>query len=241
VVLWTGINLNHIDVPYLDYLMNWWPVGVLVTIAAISGMTHAVNILDGFNGLAGGVAIIILVFLASIAFQSDDFLLTNLCLIIVGSISGFMLLNYPFGKIFMGDSGAYFIGFLIGWVALLLPMRNEEISPWTSLLVCAYPVTEVLYSIFRRRLAQLKMAQPDSQHLHSLIKKCLIRRYFKNLAPWAKNALVAPTIWICVTATGCLATYFISDVLALIIFYIIFLFWYWITYFLLQSMPESHD
>jgi UDP-N-acetylmuramyl pentapeptide phosphotransferase/UDP-N-acetylglucosamine-1-phosphate transferase len=75
---------------------------------------------------------------------------------LASSVLGFMLLNYLFGKIFLGDAGTYFVGFLVPWTALLLPMCNEEISPWASLLVCAYPIVEVLYSIVRRMKARLK-------------------------------------------------------------------------------------
>jgi len=242
-MLLTKIYLNHLDVAGIDYLLVWWPVGALVTIIAVSGVTNAINILDGFNGLASGTAMIILSFLALMAFQSDDYLLTGLSLMLVGSLLGFMLLNYPFGKIFLGDAGAYFVGFLVAWIALLLPMRNEEVSPWACLLTCAYPVVEVLYSMVRRAQNQLKTGEPDNLHLHTLIKTRVVRYYFTTLPNWAKNSLVAPSIWMCCAVLGFVATHFAGKVPVLTMLFGGFLLWYHWTYQYLLKLPEigSHD
>jgi UDP-N-acetylmuramyl pentapeptide phosphotransferase/UDP-N-acetylglucosamine-1-phosphate transferase len=238
VMLLTGTYLDHLDVPGIDLLMVWWPAGALVTIIAVSGVTNAINILDGFNGLASGSAMLILTFLGLMAYQSNDFLLMQMCLMLASSILGFMLLNYPFGKIFLGDAGAYFVGFLVAWVALLLPMRNEDISPWASLLACAYPIVEVLYSMARRMKAQLNAGHPDNLHLHTLIKTRMVRRYFKALPNWAKNALVAPAIWLCSAVLGFIASYYASDVLALVALFAAFVLWYHVTYRFLVGLPE---
>jgi UDP-N-acetylmuramyl pentapeptide phosphotransferase/UDP-N-acetylglucosamine-1-phosphate transferase len=237
-MLLTGTYLDHLDVLGIDLLMKWWPVGALVTIIAVSGVTNAINILDGFNGLASGSAILILIFLGLMAHKSNDFLLMQMCLVLVSSILGFMLLNYPFGKIFLGDSGAYFVGFLVAWLALLLPMRNEEISPWASLLVCAYPIVEVLYSMTRRMKAQVKTGHPDNLHLHTLIKTRMVRRYFTFLPDWAKNASVAPAIWLCSALLGLIANYYVTDVLVLVALFAAFVLWYHVTYRFLMGLPE---
>ncbi len=237
-MLLTGTYLDHLDMSGVDWLMAWWPMGVLVTVVAISGVTNAINILDGFNGLASGSAMVILIFLGLMAYQSHDVLLMQICLMLASSISGFMLLNYPFGKIFLGDAGAYFVGFLVAWLALLLPMRNEEISPWASLLVCAYPIVEVLYSMARRMKAKLKAGQPDNLHLHTLIKTRMVRRYFTALPPWARNASVAPAIWLCSACLGYVASLYVSDVPVLVMLLAGFVFWYHVTYRFLVGLPE---
>jgi UDP-N-acetylmuramyl pentapeptide phosphotransferase/UDP-N-acetylglucosamine-1-phosphate transferase len=154
---------------------------------------------------------------------------------------GFMLLNYPFGKIFLGDAGAYFVGFLVAWVALLLPMRNEEISPWASLLVCAYPIVEVLYSMARRMKAQLKAGEPDNLHLHTLIKTRLVRRHLVDLPTWAKNAMVAPSIWFCSALLGILANLWVGHVLILALIFLGFVVIYHLIYEFLVNLPEFCD
>lgn len=233
----TGIYLNRLDVPGLDFLIASWPVGIMVTVVAISGVTNAINILDGFNGLAGGTAMIILTFFGWIAYQSSDFLLIPLCLMLATSLFAFMLLNYPFGKIFLGDAGAYFVGFLLAWIALLLPMRNEEISPWASLLVCAYPVVEVLYSMVRRMRSHVKADSPDNLHLHTLIKTRIVRRYFRFLPSWVRNSLVAPIIWLCSVILGWIASYWMNNVPVLILAFMSFVLLYHLSYTYLIQLP----
>ena len=237
----TGSYLNRLDVPGLDWLMTWWPVGALVTVVAISGVTNAINILDGFNGLASGSAMVILVFLGVIAYQVNDLVLMGLCLMLASSILGFMMLNYPFGKIFLGDAGAYFVGFLVAWIALLLPMRNSGVSPWASLLTCAYPIVEVLYSMVRRMRAQLKAGQPDNLHLHTLIKTRMVRRYLTFLPNWAKNAMVAPSIWLCSACLGYVASVFAGQVLILVGLFLGFVLWYHATYRFLVRLPQMDN
>ncbi len=236
-MLLTGTYLDHLDVPCIDLFVAWWPVGALVTIIAVSGVTNAINILDGFNGLASGSVMVILIFLGLMAYQSNDFVLMQMCLMLASSILGFMLLNYPFGKIFLGDAGAYFVGFLVAWIALLLSDRNQEISPWASLLVCAYPVVEVLYSVARRILLKRQAGEPDNLHLHTLIKTRLIQRYLEIFPEWSKNSLVAPIIWLTSILLGVSATLFKNNQLVLGALFVGFVILYHCTYCLLIRLP----
>jgi UDP-N-acetylmuramyl pentapeptide phosphotransferase/UDP-N-acetylglucosamine-1-phosphate transferase len=240
-ILLTNLYLDRVDVPGVDVLVAWWPLGMLLTVVAISGVTNAINILDGFNGLASGTVVIILSSFAAMAYQVDDAELLQLCLILVAAVMGFMLLNYPLGKIFLGDAGAYFVGFLVAWIAVLLPVRHDTISPWAALLVCAYPVTEVLYSMVRRILSHQRAGQPDSLHLHSLIKKRLVRRYLSFLSPWAKNSMVAPSIWFYSVCAGLLAQYFTDNAVVLAVFYVGFVVWYYVSYKLLSRLPDYDE
>ncbi|WP_205758243.1 MraY family glycosyltransferase, partial [Macromonas bipunctata] len=151
----TGISLDRVNVWGLDALLTWMPVSVLFTAFAIGGVANAVNIIDGFNGLAAGVVMICLAALGVCAHRVGDPTLMVVCMVLVSVIAGFWLVNFPLGKIFLGDGGAYLIGFCLGWIAVLLPMRNPGISPWASLLACAYPILEVLFSILRRHRRKL--------------------------------------------------------------------------------------
>ncbi len=191
----SGTYLNHLDIPGLDTLLAWAPMGIAFTLLAVSGMTNAINIIDGFHGLAAGTVIVILLGFAYVAHNSQDTELLNLCLLLVAVVAGFLVVNYPFGKIFLGDGGAFFLGFLLAQIAIMLPMRNPEVSPWVSLLICAYPVVEVLYSMSRRMRDKRPSGSPDDEHLHTLIKVKFIRTFFSQLSPNRRNALVAPFVW----------------------------------------------
>src|SRR5882724_11703731 len=147
----SGISLNHLDVPLFDTLLGLAPVAVLFTAFSVGGVANAINIIDGFNGLASGTATICLLALASIAAIVGDTPLALTAVIMAAAVTGFWLVNFPWGKLFLGDGGAYFAGFVLAWLAVLLPMRNTSVSPWTSFLVCAYPIIEAVYSIVRRQ------------------------------------------------------------------------------------------
>jgi hypothetical protein len=130
------------------------------------------------------------------------------CFLVAASVAGFWLVNYPWGKLFMGDGGAYFSGFALAWFAVLLPVRNPEVSVWAGLLVCAYPVIEVIYSIVRRARRHQSPGAPDSGHLHSLIKVKLIRSRAGSAGvdKSVRNAAVSPIVWTFSTAPAVMAT-----------------------------------
>ncbi len=141
------------------------------SIFGIVGVCNAMNIIDGLNGLAGGIGLIVL---GSIAFASKSLgveMVFELSVFALCGIFGFLLLNFPFGKIFLGDGGAYFLGALIGF--LLGMLSNEGMSAYFGLSVMIYPVWEVVFSIFRRKLRGKKAMYPDGLHLHSLVHQIL--------------------------------------------------------------------
>lgn len=193
--LMTGLSLTRLDIPFVDDAFKWLPVALLFTSFAVGGVANAINIIDGFHGLASGAAIIILCALSAIAFKVGDAPLVVASLLVAAAVAGFWLLNYPWGKIFLGDGGAYFTGFAMAWLAVLLLVRNPQVSPWVCLLVFAYPVIEVLYSVVRRYLQNQSPGAPDSMHLHSLIKTQIIRKKLPHWRANLQNAAVSPCIW----------------------------------------------
>lgn len=197
VVAWwlTGVSLNRLDVWGLDNMLNWLPLSVLFTAFAVSGIANAINIIDGFNGLAAGVILISLSSLGLVAFLAGDPVMAKVCFVLGGVTAGFLLVNFPLGRIFLGDGGAYLLGFWLGWIAVLVAMRNPGISPWSSLLACAYPIVEVLFSVYRRRRRNLHTGHPDRLHLHSLLKSRFIRKRLGHWSPTMRNSAVSPFLW----------------------------------------------
>jgi UDP-N-acetylmuramyl pentapeptide phosphotransferase/UDP-N-acetylglucosamine-1-phosphate transferase len=193
--LMTGVSLGRLDVPLVDEAFKLLPVAVLFTAFAIGGVANAINIIDGFHGLASGTAIMIALALAAIATKVGDPSLALVAVLVAAAITGFWLLNYPWGKIFLGDGGAYFTGFALAWLAVLLLVRNPQVSPWVGLLVFAYPVIEVLYSVVRRYLDQQSPGSPDGLHLHSMVKIQVVRKRLPHWSTNMQNAAVSPCIW----------------------------------------------
>jgi UDP-N-acetylmuramyl pentapeptide phosphotransferase/UDP-N-acetylglucosamine-1-phosphate transferase len=105
-----------------------------------------------------------------VALQVDDMFILITALMVAGATAGFLIWNYPVGLIFLGDGGAYFIGFMLGELALMLVMRNPEVSTWYAALLLIYPAFETIFSAYRRMFVRGKSpAVPDGIHLHSLI------------------------------------------------------------------------
>ena len=194
----TGVALTHVNVPGLDWLLGFTAISVLFTAFAVGGVANAINIIDGFNGLTAGVTLIMLGAFGLIARQVGDIALAFSCLVIAAAVAGFFLVNWPRGKIFLGDGGAYFLGFALAWIAVLLPERNASVSPWSSLLVCAYPITEVGFSIYRRRFLRegYPATQPDAVHLHSLANRRWAKKLWPNASLTTQNGLTAPLLWL---------------------------------------------
>lgn len=213
-------TLTRIDVPLLDDLLRFGVVALLFTAVAVGGIANAINIIDGFNGLAGMVAVMILAALGYVAFILGDSLLWMLSLAAVGSILGFFVWNYPRGLIFLGDGGAYLIGFLIGEISVLLVARHPEVSPWFPLLLVIYPVFETLFSIYRRKFIKgVSPGMPDALHLHTLVFRRLVRWAIGvgSTAQVKQNAATSPYLWILCSISVFPALYFWRNTMALIV------------------------
>jgi len=190
----------RLDIWGVDWLLQFSLVSLLVSMFVAGGSANAINIIDGYNGLAAVVAAIIFAGFAYVSFYLGDRLLVATSVSMIGAICGFLIWNYPRGLIFLGDGGAYFIGFMMGATAVLLLYRHPNVSAWFPLLLCIYPVFETLFSIYRKRFVQGRSpGMPDGVHLHMLIYKRLVRwgigsterRYMVQ-----RNALTSPYLWI---------------------------------------------
>ncbi len=196
-----NILITKIQVPGLDWLLDISLIAIVFTVIAVIGLANAYNIIDGFNGLASMVGIISLLAIGYVAFKANDPVVASTCLIVIGAIGGFFIWNYPRGLIFLGDGGAYLIGYLIASLSILLVVRNPSVSPWFALLVNAYPIFETLFTIWRRKVHQGKNpGLPDGAHFHSLIYRRIIRwaevHKSNETASYSKNAKTSPYLWL---------------------------------------------
>ncbi|MGE4398250.1 MAG: glycosyltransferase family 4 protein [Campylobacterales bacterium] len=149
-------------------------IAVIFTVFAIVGVTNAINIIDGLNGLAGGVSLFAFLSFATLSYMLKDTEVLFVCLSLAAATLGFLLFNFPRGKIFLGDGGAYFLGFMLAIIAVMLVARQGKVSAWFFLAVLIYPIWEVIFSIIRRRMAIGKKAMgADKMHLHQVLMRSL--------------------------------------------------------------------
>ncbi len=185
----TDYSLSRVDVWGIDWLLKYTLISVVFTSFAVGGVANAINIIDGFNGLASSMATLAFAGFAVIAWSVGDTTLSSVAIILAACVWGFFWVNWPFGKLFLGDGGSYFVGFALAWVAVLLIERNHTVSPFAALLICIHPVSEVLLSIFRRKLKKMNPGHPDRLHFHSIIKQRYVRRWFGNLSFELRNSI----------------------------------------------------
>jgi UDP-N-acetylmuramyl pentapeptide phosphotransferase/UDP-N-acetylglucosamine-1-phosphate transferase len=193
--------LNSVQILGIDNLMLAYPfVAIAITCFAVAGVANAFNIIDGYNGLSAMVAVIILSGIAYVAFQVSDYAIMIAALAMIGALLGFLVWNYPRGLIFLGDGGAYFIGFWIAELSVLLTSRHPEVSKWFPLLLCFYPIFETLFTIYRRViLKRVHPVMPDASHLHQLIYMRIVRWSVggEDGVPTAqRNAMTSPYLWV---------------------------------------------
>lgn len=194
-----GATLNRVDVPGMDTLMQWTPFALAFTVFAVAGATNAINIIDGYNGLASGFGVIVSIALAIVSAQVGDAFLLTANLAMVGALLGFLVWNWPGGKIFLGDGGAYLLGFWLSEMSVLLLTRHPEVSVWFPMLLMIYPVFETLFSIYRRKIKRNQHpGHPDAMHLHQLIFCRLVRFNIGTTDPVLKtkrNSAVCLYLW----------------------------------------------
>ena len=179
-VLITESHLEAGDFWLLNNLFIFPVIAIPVTILISAGIANAFNIIDGVNGFSAGVALIIACVLGYSCQIYHEPNLSYFCYMIAIAIVPFLLVNFPFGYIFLGDAGAYTLGHLLSWVAIILVFRHPEISAWALLLMFFWPATETLLSIYRRVMSKTPSGAPDSFHFHQLIMQ-LIQLLFVSL------------------------------------------------------------
>lgn len=170
------VQVPRLGWPLVDDWWRMWPwLGLGLALLAVAGLPHAFNIIDGYNGLAGAVALGASAALAYVAFKVGDRQLTGLMLCLVGATLGLLVWNYPRGLIFAGDGGAYFWGGAIALASLLLVQRHTAVSPWFPVLLLIYPVWETVFSIYRKWARGESPGLADALHFHQLIYRRLVR------------------------------------------------------------------
>lgn len=217
VCLLTGVAMQNTGFAPLDWLLQWFVLATLFTAFAIGGVANAVNIIDGFNGLAAGSLAIMLGAMGLIAMSLGDAPVATVCFALVACSLGFGLVNWPMGRLFLGDGGAYLMGFMLAWMAVLLPMRHPlQLNAWTTLLVCAYPVLEVAFSVQRRIKRQgHHPGQPDRSHLHHFIHRRFVCLRWPQLSTRLQNGLTSPFCWLLSALPAGLAVLFAQNTFAL--------------------------
>ncbi len=160
------------------------------TLLLVVGTSHAFNIIDGLNGLSTGFAVFAALSLAGLAIGVEDFGLAAIVLLTIPALLGFFVWNFPHGRLFLGDAGAYSIGFMMVWAGIALLHRHPELSPWAVFLVFLWPISETLLSMGRRAIRRHPLSSADTGHVHHLVYRAVCRLW-PALRPGQANPIAA--------------------------------------------------
>lgn len=190
------------DIALLDMLLMVPVAGIFLTALWGAGMCHAFNLIDGVNGLSSGAAILTALGLAFIAHKAGEPEIAFCSLLLVASIFGFAIFNWPFGRLFLGDAGAYSIGHILAWLGILLVVRAPEVSVLAVAGVFFWPIADTCLAIYRRRRSGKRTDQPDRLHFHQIIMRAveikIIRRRHRQVSNPLTSVLLLPIIGLCI-------------------------------------------
>jgi UDP-GlcNAc:undecaprenyl-phosphate GlcNAc-1-phosphate transferase len=230
-----GMSVPRLGLVALD---QWWTVsawlGLGLAVIAVSGLPHAFNLIDGYNGLAGIVALVCCFALAYVALQVGDRQLAAAVLVLAGATAGFLVWNYPGGLIFAGDGGAYLWGVVIAIASVMLVMQHPRVSPWFPVLLLIYPVWETLFSIYRKSVRGQSPGLADALHFHQLIYRRIVRGVFDDdeaRRMLMRNNRTSPYLWGFALLTVMPAVLFWNNTLVLMAFCLLFVVSYTYAYY----------
>ncbi len=229
---YVNLRVESVSLELFDYLLSFEIFSLLFLVFSLIGIVNAFNIIDGFNGLLLSYCLTIILSLLIDLGPSLSMDWMNYMVAVFFAVFGVFLVNFPFGKIFLGDGGAYLLGLLIP-VGLIKYTFDNDLSPWFVLALLIYPVTEVLVSairkIFFRKMSAL---QPDGLHFHMLIYKKVTKKIGFRRIRW-RHFIVTIFIFMINFPFMVVANYFKTETDALILLCFWFLVIYLMAYFIL--------
>ena len=226
------VIINLPDLPQFEFgifkiLFNNQIFQITFFTLAMATVINGQNIIDGTNGLSAFSSLSIFSSILFLGIYLNDQNLINISLLIITLLIGFLIFNYPFGLIFLGDTGSYFLGFLSSYLVVDLFAKYPEIPSWSAVIILFYPTLEVIFSYFRKIAQKKSPFLPDNQHLHVKIY-FLISKDKKNKTLY--NSLVAPFLGIIWLSPLILLPFSIQfphwSLIILVILIIVYLFFY---------------
>ena len=220
-------GLPIIDIPYIGHYLNIPIIGILFFTIAHAGFCNGMNLIDGSNGLAGMVVFTTLLSIGFVSFMLSDLVILYIVLIFMSIIGVFLIFNYPWGSIFLGDSGAYLWGSLLASLTIILYARHD-VPTWGAVVILFYPSVEMVFSYIRKKYQKRNPLHPDPDHMH-------LKLYFviesSVVRPRTANCLVMPMISIIWLTPAMIIPWVFEDgilsMLSIIFLSIIYFGFYW--------------
>lgn len=173
-----GLSIDQVGIPFTETMVDLGILSLFLTIGWFVAIMNLINLIDGLDGLAGGVGLMLMALLVYLGAQSGIVFSTILALGMIGAILGFLFHNFPPAKCYMGDSGAYMIGYVIAALSLMNSEKGTILAALVApALALALPIVDVAFALLRRAIKGLPLFRPDRGHIHHrLMRTGLSRR-----------------------------------------------------------------
>lgn len=190
--LYSNGNLPKVELFDIFSILNNPIIIIPIFTLILASIMNGSNMIDGANGLCGFTFLNIFFVIMSIGYLEGDVLFASSIVPLITILFSFLIFNYPKGKIFLGDNGAYFLGYISINLFLILVYRNPSLPAWAGLALFFYPLNEVIFSFLRKSFYnKSNPLYPDNKHLHLIFFKI-----FKSVIPqeWVANSLVTVSL-----------------------------------------------
>jgi UDP-GlcNAc:undecaprenyl-phosphate GlcNAc-1-phosphate transferase len=185
---WAGIEINKFQIPFTGHVIDLGFWSWLVTVFWLVALTNLINLIDGVDGLAGGICLMLMILLVYVGGGAGD--LSFIAAGMAGALMGFLWFNFPPARIYMGDGGAYFLGFLIGCKTIASSQKGTVFAALIApLFVLALPILDTALAILRRGLRGLPLFRADRNHIHHHLLDSGLSRRNVVLATYAFTAI----------------------------------------------------
>jgi len=170
IVIFGGLYVEVITLPFgIEWYLGIW--GLPLAFLWIIGITNAINLIDGLDGLAAGVSAIVFASISVLAILGGNELVTVMSLVLLAGTLGFLIFNFHPATIFMGDTGSLFLGYMIAVLSLLGFKTVTLFSLLVPIVLLAVPIADTLFSILRRYFNKKPISAPDKSHIHHRLLK----------------------------------------------------------------------
>lgn len=193
-----GVQIIAVHIPFSSNVLYLGLLSIPLTVIWIVAISNAVNFIDGVDGLAGGVTAISALTLGVVAYYTDQPIAALVAAILAGTMLGFLAYNFHPARIFMGDSGSLFAGFLLASIGVTGVLKTVAATILLPILILSVPLLDITYAVFRRLIKGKSPFIADGEHIHHKLLKAGI----------SQNRTIIIFYLICI-ASGTIATSFV--------------------------------
>jgi UDP-GlcNAc:undecaprenyl-phosphate GlcNAc-1-phosphate transferase len=171
----SGLKIDHVILPFVEWDLDLQNFSLILTVIWFVSIMNLINLIDGLDGLAGGIGFMLMILLVILSVEKGIGIPTFLSIGMAGAILGFLIHNFPPARVYMGDSGAYTIGFVIAALSLMNFQKGAVVAALLGpMMALALPIIDVTFAIVRRGIQGLPLFRPDKEHIHhQLMRKGL--------------------------------------------------------------------